>query len=207
MKETLKERNARIEAENKRFMKMSRARRRITIARDVLAQLGTRLLAKRNVYVSMDSLKWLDDSTKNKQLQTIFKKEKECTVCAVGALFLCGIERANDLKVAEADVNIYSGSIGGQVNFGYLHRFFATDQLQLIEAAFENRDMRTCTGLDHDGVEASDGDIDDAIDFGRLFEDDEERLRFIMQNIVVNKGQFVPQKWPHEQWVTEGFKG
>ena len=63
-----------------------------------------------------------------------------------------------------------------------LGRFFDIDQLRLIESAFEQSEFGN---LDYDLVER-------AVEFGNRYKVHGTRLRAIMQNIIDNRGTFVP---------------
>lgn len=92
--------------------------------------------------------------------------------------------------------------VEGSAAIKYLRRFFDRNQLKLIEAAFEGW-----------------GDVDfygspKAREFYDAVVEDEdkdvvanERLRLIMENIIANKGTFVPDILPQRVYVTPGFKG
>lgn len=79
-----------IEADNLRFRKMSKARKRVAIARDVLAQLKVgKFKATPGTYVESKALE-TDDS--NVQIQSLLLPPTvSCDVCGIGALFVCGV--------------------------------------------------------------------------------------------------------------------
>lgn len=194
MIETLKQSNARIKASNRRFMKMSKPRRRVAIARDVIAQLATgKLVATSGIYVESPNLKTYDS---NVELQSLLLPPTvSCDVCGIGSLFVCGIQRANKFTTGDAKADDGSGAVSGRIAFKYLERFFDRSQLQLIEATFEGWGSSQCVSF-HDSVRI----VDDG-------EADKARLRLIMENIIANKGTFVPSIRPHMSYVTPGFKG
>ena len=66
-----------------------------------------------------------------------------------------------------------------------LERWFTPRMLSLIECAFE---MDNGYGE----VYSTLSDRDEAVEFGEDYEDDEERLRAIYQNIIDNAGTFRP---------------
>lgn len=205
-KKTTRLTNAEIKAQNAAFEKLSPARKRVAIARDALAQLGARLRASQGVYVKTEVLADANREGKfNTQLQKLFKKVEECTVSAKGALFVCQLDRTNRLKLSEVKIYTHASDQlqGGDVT-NYLERLFTPRQLELIESAFECRDMR-----DDDSEE--DDEIWVAVEFGELFvdefNDDELRLRAILENIVANRGTFKPEIQPVKRWVTAGFRG
>jgi hypothetical protein len=217
MKETISQLNARTKAENRLFMKMPKWRRRVTIARDVLAQLAAQrfnpITGRYFIADSLSSLSWQDD-LQNTQLQKQLKTVEKCDVCALGSMFVCGVQRANSLTIGESMID-GDGEIGGTVAYEYLERFFEKRQLQLIESAFEQRNMDESSpwlgeSAPEDWQEDYESeDIKEAIAFAKRIPDSRERLRLIMENIVVNRGHFNPQLRPQTvtNYVTPGFKG
>lgn len=204
-----------IKADNAAFDKLSPARKRVAIAKDALSQLGIRLVAERGTYVQSEAFTTVD-TPPNTQLQKLFGKMQECTVCAKGALFVCAIDRANKLKIENLELPrmLRGGSVATQDLENYLGRFFSVHQLDLIESAFEKIEMVENEFQTDDEAD----EVDEAVEFGELFyneltsaKDDENRLRAILENIIVNKGTFVPSQHPElvttTKWVTEGFRG
>jgi hypothetical protein len=100
-----------------------------------------------------------------------------CQVCALGATFVASARRFNKISVAELPMAM-------RVPYAeYLQQFFSTDQLDLIEVAFEGA---MCARCDHERVSHQ-----EAKSFYRKFSTDNERLRAILGNIVENNGEFV----------------
>jgi hypothetical protein len=183
---------------NTNFRKMPQWRKRVAIARDVLAQLGKRLYAEQGSYLSAPTLQDLPPSA---QLQPHFAKMESCTVCALGAMFVCVVDKVN--AITAEDAFMAGGRIGGKINRDYLNRYFSSDQLARIETAFEKHTFNAARE-----VLSSDA-IAEAIAFAPDVRDASTRLRLIMENIVANKGIFVPSKQPRTvvTYVTPGFKG
>lgn len=190
--------NRRISKANKEFDKMTPAEKRVQIARDVLAQLASkRLVAASGLWLSGKGAEPLFSNTqldKNDELQAVLSKKKQCTGCALGGMFMCAVERADKLKLKDLSEDSQEARhIENEDVFEYMGKYFSRDQLNAIEAAFEQ------------GQGASDDykagmwleDIDDA----------SLRMRLIMENIVANKGKFVLSKRPQQVYVTPGFNG
>lgn len=196
--------NRRIAKDNAAFEKMAPAEKRVTIARDVIAQLAVgRLVATPGMWLTGEDGKDLVDVKKDVELQTILKKTKVCEGCAMGGLFMCAVERANKLKVsdlinvdddADGEGSLNLSEVDGDDTFKYMRRFFSQDQLDMIETAFEVGGGATSAGHESENFAS---DVEDAGD----------RMRLIMENIVVNKGKFVPKKLPVQVWRTPGFLG
>lgn len=95
---------------NKAFKKLSKAEKRVQIARDVLAQLKTGYLkAKPGVYLESRGLNKLTDyygcilnpGDAASEMKDILDKDKSCTVCGIGSLFVCAVRRLDNLKIQE----------------------------------------------------------------------------------------------------------
>lgn len=118
-------------------------------------------------------------------------------------------EDSNDVEVPDPGIEMFDA-------FSYLEKFFSKDQLRLIELAFE---------AGNGGVDPDSDDDFDAAEYFKYedFRSDEYgeevretyslgdpslRMRLLMENILANKGKFVPSKKPTFQmvWSTPGFK-
>lgn len=195
IKDNVKKENRAIKYRNEQFTKLSPAEKRVQIARDVLAQLRSkRLIATAGTWLSAeygDDLFTREDVDNNVELQEILKKQESCEGCALGGMFMCAVERHNKLKVGNME-SPRDGQASEEDAIKYLKKFFTVAQLDEIEAAFEQG-----------GGARSGSDV--AVNFASDVDDDEERMRLIMENIIVNKGRFVPEQKPESRWVTPGF--
>lgn len=199
LKKSVDARNRKVTRDNNLFEKMSPAEKRVQIARDVIAQLAAkRLIATTGTWLANGDegdLFTKEDVHKNPELQKILKRQKECTGCALGGMFMCAVERADELRLGDLDRDSrdYRQMQDGSV-FKYMEKFFSREQLDEIEAAFEQ----------------GEGFVDDSnVASGWLSEVDDanERMRLIMENIVANKGKFNISKSPVQKWITPGYKG
>jgi hypothetical protein len=196
LKETVAKRNRRVTLDNKKFDKMSASEKRVQIARDVLAQLASkRLIATTGTWLAGSdegNLFSRQDVEKSPELQKVLSKTKECTGCALGGMFMCAVERADNLKIGDLSDDTQSQlQIQTDDIFEYMEKFFSRGQLHMIESAFEQGDGH-----------ASD---EDAADWLSEVDEASERMRLIMENIVVNKGKFVLENRPVQEWVTPGY--
>ena len=146
------------------FKKLTPSAKRVAIAKDVIAQLNTkRLTATRGVYIEMGAKKVRSSGQQVCELTA----GVSCQVCALGAMFVAGVERADDLSVADLGFRrneLFSGD-NGDGAYSYLKRFFKYDQLRAIEKHFEGWGEVSC------------GEAD-------------VRMLQIMENIVKNRGRF-----------------
>lgn len=158
------------------FKKLTAAQKRVAIARDVIAQLDLkRFKAEKMTYVWMN--RSIPYTAADEQLCDRTAGEK-CTVCALGALFIAGVERADKVTVGQV------GYGNTPYSFGYLTKFFSEKQLTTVERAFECwRD---------DPVDPNRSGYDSDSPLAKLNSND--RMRVIMSNIVKNKGRFVAEQ-------------
>lgn len=150
---------------------MTKAQKRVQIAKDVLKQLRIgRLKPKKGVYVEPKTAINIKSVEPDIQVQKLIK-DKACKVCALGSLMVCAIDRFNKLKLSETSsyskLDIFDRT--------YLMKFFSYNQLEFMEAAFEGWYGGGCD----------------------LFSPklpNKERLTRIMKNVIRNKGTFIPEQ-------------
>jgi hypothetical protein len=166
------------------FASLTPAKKRIQIAKDVLAQLDAKVIeAQAGTYFLIENL---DKKFNNKEIELqkiLVGTNSACQCCAKGALFAAKVRNYNDCKV-----DVYGDCVA--VAEGTMRRNLAEifDQYQydLIETAFEvdpsmnfHDDKRKNRKLIRAGYMYR--DVDEA----------ETRMRMIMQNIIKNRGTFV----------------
>lgn len=187
--------NKKIEKDNKAFDALSPSEKRVAIARDVLAQLASkRFTAKFGVWFGKkNNSNLFSDRAIEKDLEVkdVISEIKQCDGCAIGGMFMCAVDRADKLKISE--LTYHNNEISEKDSFDYLRRFFSADQLNLIESVFER----------NEGAKFSDG----AENFAPGLDSASERMRLIMENIIVNKGTFKLNKLPVAVYTTPGFTG
>ena len=125
------------------------------------------------------------------ELQPLLPASK-CTVCAIGALFLCHVRLFDRHTTDEAGITQYRTR--GEI-VDALAETFDPHQLDLIEAAFEGTTIHACADWpaeDYPILQAAAG-FAEALDLDPYVDDDEqaEKLaRAIMQNVIANGGVF-----------------
>ncbi len=156
------------------FEKLSKAEKRVQLAKDVIKQIGAKkFIPTRGAYLENSNSDLNSDifSEKDygKQVNELLKNKK-CKVCALGSAFVAGVLRANDMVcdttyVAEGTMR------------DYLHKYFGFNISELfdIECAFEGF--------------LADGEIQN---FYVNYPNKKENLLAIMKNIIKNKGKFKP---------------
>lgn len=179
------------------FKNLTKAEKRVAIAKDAIDQLlSENYQCKKGVYLHIK----LPDIKHGESLQPYLLNEKQkCEVCAVGALLASTIRLSNG-KYFNTDINRDSNI--WQMNFtknscyvspvqeesNPLLDYFTIYQLALMEVAFEGE------------LEALSDEVDNPYEkeFGKAKEfyfrytSTKKRFIAIMQNIIDNKGTFLP---------------
>jgi hypothetical protein len=165
--------------------KMTPEERRIAIAKDVIEHLDQMNIMSKNAYMQV----FEGDFVKNEG--TITKEEcsllrDNCEVCARGALFISRIDLFNTVDWTDLDLEYYDPEeeehdlLSSDITSEKLEGAFSKQDLGLIESAFEfnrNHGMREeCSRFDSTNAEY----------FGLQYDNDKDRLRAIMNNIVQN---------------------
>lgn len=155
----------------KGWSSMSKAQKRVAVAKDVLAQIDAEMVvAEECVYVEARALE-----SEMAQQYCDVSKPVVCRACGLGSLILSSVRFENERTVSEIN------GIDGYEARAILSHIFKDSQLDLIESAFERTSMAdtNCS-------------VDCAVSFGADFWHSEDRLIAIMQNIIDHKGRFVP---------------
>lgn len=190
---------AMIEKRNKEFKAASPAEQRVLIAKDVIAQLkigsfkpisGT-FFKSRQMYMMGDNYfnYHVEEDNFSVQELVLSKKVNDCQCCALGSIALSCTLFKNKVKVSEIDYELDpSYVIEGEWQSGnsklQLDEIFSSEQLKLIEVAFERG-----KGY-YSSYSLIDGEA--ARRFGRAYSNHADRLIAIMKNIIKNKGEFKP---------------
>lgn len=194
---------------NKAFGTSSPAKRRVQLARDVIVQMKIgRINAAHGVWVGFPKAGALEFdgspdlrnnedaplvTDPNTELGTLIQQKETCNCCATGALLVCAVLKADAFPARLLGADPLHGSyrraskgqpiplsIDYTDVFRYLGRFFfSKKQLALIEAAFESGEGACGNNVAGSYFEGLGRNLDAA-----------ERLELIMQNIIVNDGDF-----------------
>lgn len=177
---------------NHDFDRMSPRQKRVQIAKDVLFGLKSkRLTAFPGTYFLTDA-----QMEPEKEFSEAIEGQR-CDVCALGGLFVCAVDRMDDLKVYETN----DGDPNQRKMHDYLAPIFDREQLMLIENAFERREINDSDdfGMAYDiysGEYSKDTRLDKlrqrALVFNKGVASGRERMERIMRNIVRNGGVFKP---------------
>lgn len=205
------------EEQNRRFLALSDAEKRIAIANDVLFQIQLGKYQSR--YFGFISIRFSNNSHPDPEesLRELLPQAEVCDVCALGGLFLSCTRLNNKTKVgairgsswvdqSKVKSELSMGQIiraGGSFS-NQLDQFFSRKQLMLIEIAFEEGcgsfliNYIENTYLNERGEEVPiTPEIERAVKFSEnnLCDDSDQRtlrLQKIMENIISNGGTFVP---------------
>jgi len=176
-----------IKRKERAFKKMSRAEKRVAVARDViLAIRAEQIVPATMVYLDAEKM------SRTPELPDLQVREAlagvECTACAIGSVFVACTNRADDLTMREFGVasQFHSESRPDQMR-KYLSEWFSYKQLALIESAFERSAFNAQVGP-NPSLRAYRA----AVNFGDEFTNSKDRMIGIMKNIIKNEGTFKP---------------
>lgn len=172
-------------ARERQFRTASAAKKRVLIAKDVLAQLQARRIQTGRV--SWIERLTLPENTENLELREVLRSAPACSACALGALLLCTVRMHDAIEV---DDLFDCGDVNEVTLFSYLRDFFSSVQLRLIEATYEQGSGYV--PWDDVGEDVTRDEIARAQRFSRQYRGKGARLRAIMENLIKNKGTFVP---------------
>jgi hypothetical protein len=183
------------------FSRLSRAEKRMTIAKDVIAQIKRgKYIAEKGTYISDITTPKLEDSWgskvegfEEKDVQKNFSKIQSCTVCALGACLMSSTKFANQLVFEDVDSVDADSMVKNEKVNKLFKSLFSPEQLFLIEEAFEG-DNEGCSSRVGKmmGARVPKKLLKKSVKFFDESGEDEHRLISIMKNIIKNKGTFKP---------------
>ena len=182
-------------------MRMTKAEKRVEIAKDVLKQIkANKYSPECGVWFRDSNDKYLEDFLDYQTGQLIDAKKDiveklvgTCKVCALGSLFISAIDKYNHTKLDPAfcnDAEIFTAIDKNNP----LTRWFTARQMLLIENTFENASgaWYPPLGLKKKEWRAWDDKVVPAINkYNLRYPNPTDRLKAIMNNIIRNKGTFV----------------
>lgn len=198
----LKAYNKRVREDNERFQAMTPSRKRIEIARDVLRQIKIgRIVPETGTYMSPTFSK-PENYSRDTEVSSLIERAESCNACALGAVFMCTVQRMDRLKVGfgghTSDFYVSSHKMRD-----YLEEFFSPEQILLIELAFEGgvidmSDMRIASP----GFKREDYRV--AKKYNKGVRDAKLRMENIMRNIERHGGRFEPSDTSMVRFSVEG---
>jgi hypothetical protein len=202
----------RTQAANVRFAALTPARKRVALARDVLRWIANGKLKPAgrdandggggSTYLevfynrSNEDRPWANSVT-TRELQEVGKVNGYvCTACAIGGLIAVAAER-DACRLFTDDGEFIPNCTGSSAPSAIRremasHNLFETCQLVLVEQAYECGEGIGYPGSFIDSGEVTEGEVDAARAFGKLYRTRAERLKAIMENIIDNGGTFIP---------------
>lgn len=174
----------RIRRANERFNKMTMPQKAVAVAKDVIAQLkNKRYQATTSVYITNVVTPEVCNSP---SAAVLGSKDISCNVCARGSMIVSAARLFNQcsLKSHRDDVpgpvNRWNSGLDREhCTFRQIEQsIFTREQVAMIEAAFE------CWYADYP----------ECGKFGGKYNNPTDRMIAIMENIVKNKGTFVPRQ-------------
>lgn len=168
------------------FSKLTKAEKRVAIAKDVLAQVKIQtIFPVQGNYIEIDEIKGNFDS--DVQVNSLIKDKKiSCNCCMKGSLFMAHVNKTNHLTLDDLDSHGHSNN---ESMYERLDKIFTQEQLDLMECAFEGDLISDSTGK----LSSKEDLINKAYDnFFIQYNDETERLIAICKNLIKNKGTFIP---------------
>lgn len=192
----LKKINKKIEIRNKIFETASKTEKRILIAKDIMAQIKSKKFkAVCGIYTETSDACVKAEDLDSTSLQVGLEVSNViCECCAKGAIVLSKIRFANEVDIyknIERNPTIYNDP-------AKIKDIFSIKQLDLMESAFEVEDYKRLANEEINErltrlttLVFSKKQIK-AIKFGSKFKNANDRLIAIMENVIKNKGAFIP---------------
>lgn len=172
------------------FNAMTESEKRVTFARDVLwlIQNGDQRLKIELGQYFDTNIPETDVNLDADLRGVLIQSTRQCTGCALGALFYAALMKRNRLTVKDlisGTPGDHTYSLGAERDeiLSYLQDFFNREQLDLIEAAFESWSWSAGYTTYYGKLTAH---------WMPDVREPSERLRLIMEHIVVNNGHFDP---------------
>lgn len=174
----------RVRRANERFDKMTTPQKAVAVAKDVIAQLkNKRYQATTSIYIT-DVV--TPEVCNSPSAAALGPKDISCKVCARGSIIVSAARLFNQCPLKSHRDNVpgpvnrwHSGLDGEHRTFHQIERsIFTQEQVDMIEAAFECWDAK----------------YPECRKFGEKYNNSTDRMIAIMENIVKNKGTFVPQQ-------------
>ena len=197
-KQTIKEKNA-------AFNKLTKAEKRVAIAKDVLEQLDLKkYYACSGTYFKLELNSYELEFKEGESLQEYLvdnSKVESCSVCAIGSIFASKVRLSNKFNIDhyhdgidDHELALYDHDMEYSLN-----EIFSEEQYRLMEVAFEGNDIIGLFTEEEDPEYKSKSELTAkdkrylaAIKFYDNYRNSEDRMRGIMLNIIENKGKFKP---------------
>ena len=174
----------------KAFRKLSKDRKRVAIAKDVIAQLkSNKYQASPGDWCFISNVSSDKFDTQSEVRDVINDNDTTCEVCATGGIFASCVRLNDQFKITNnrKPIDNVDNTLGilPQSVLNHTGKFFSKSQIRLIENAFEcGNGYFAQYGFNSKDLRA--------IAFGEKFNTSEACMIAIMENIIENKGEFKP---------------
>lgn len=201
----------RIKKNNEAFRKSTPLQQRVAIAKDVLRLIETKkIVPKRGTYFAANEKMDFGAERDIDSLSGAFKKMPSCQVCALGAVFVTTVLKLNHINVGDVRGAHYRAYRDLEVDATTMQEFlricFDSRTLFRMEAFFEmsvgflqEKDAPTGTMM-----------YEVIHDLRHGTSTPKERLRFVMNTVIEQKGKFEPWRTAvyksHVRWVQQKAK-
>jgi len=165
---------------------MTKAQKRVAIAKDVIKQIAARnFRPKGGIYVSLAKPEAGMGDYETTADKAFFnaRKRKPCVVCAKGAMVCSTIRLFNKFSDSIAALEPSVENV--------LRRNFGKRMGDMIECAFEQWDFDGYDGHENNHILGKDA-VNRSYAFGLKYRSNTKRIIAIMRNIIANKGTFKP---------------
>ncbi len=171
-----------IKSENEAFEKMTKAEKRVVIAKDCLLRIELeQIVPERNKFCRLAGEYEYSSKSIQETLNTTNKLV--CSACAKGSLFMSYIGRVNKTNFTDID----NDNSKRDSDHKKLQEIFTLKQLSLIEYVFEGSQYIYSDNKDKNIIH----DSSKMVAFRSKYEyNDELTLKAICENIIKNKGTF-----------------
>lgn len=178
-----------IKEKNEEFAGMSKVQKRIAIAKDVISQIrAKKFKATPGTYCELKTSQKKLKLSGSVELQTLLEEGaiNKCNVCALGGIFMSKVSLGNKFNLNSRYDKIQT-HIDDDEMISNLRGIFSELELRTIEYAFEGGDINSSFLGKPMHFHAR------LRSYSKVYKKSEDRLLAIMENIINNKGKFVPE--------------
>lgn len=189
-KSILVELAAKITESNEAFTNMTKAEKRVEVAKDLIVRLNIDQI--KTTANAMMRFK-INGLLSSEQTKNILNKVPDtvCEVCAKGGLFMAYIGRVNKETVSSAREATSHSNLPSSRGNKKLAEIFSMRQISAIEFAYEGVQFLKTDGKGR-VITFSKEEVESFKAFRKSHRSRKERLIAIAQNIIDNKGTFKP---------------
>lgn len=165
------------------FNALPKDKQKVIIAKDVIAQLNA------NKYVASKGnwIKALVGHNLEGSVRDNFDEIESCTVCALGACLLSAVKYKNELEFSDLNNNSFTQNSKVANLFTSI---FTPSELKIIEGAFEGgNNAYTKMSFKVTAPKTTGEELTKFHKFYNSYENDDQRLRALMQGIIDNNGE------------------